>query len=116
MHKYLIIAIIFLSVAACNSSKPGKDLIPPETLVPVLIDMHITYALQTTSEFRQLARYVDSVDTYGYIYDKHNISREMFDSTLVWYSRHPKLFTDIYDEVIMQLTKLHDSITPNPAE
>ena len=116
MNRYLIIAIIFLSVSAFNSRKPGKDLIPPETFVPVLIDMHITYAIQTSSEFRKLARDVDSVDTHNYIYDKHNISREMFDSTLVWYSRHPDLFTDIYDEVIMQLTQLHDSIALHPEE
>jgi len=113
MRSYIIIVLILMSLAACNHSKPGKYIIPPETLVPVLMDMHLTYALQSSTEIRKLAREVDSIDVYGYIFDKHNISRVRFDSTIAWYSRNPELFTDIYDQVIMQLTQLQDSIAPN---
>jgi len=113
MRSYIIIAIMLLSLAACKHSKPGKYIIPQETLVPVLMDMHLTYAIQSSSELRKLAREVDSIDVYSYIFDKHNITRLRFDSTIAWYSQNPELFTDIYDQVIMQLTQLNDSITPN---
>ena len=112
MRIYIIIALISMSLAACKDSKSGWYIIPPETLVPVLMDMHLTYALQSSSELRKLAREVDSVDVYSYVFDKHNISRVSFDSTIAWYSRNPELFTDIYDQVIMQLTQLQDSIAP----
>ena len=95
---------------ACESSRPGKELIPPETLVPILVDMHFGYAIQASPEFRALSRTVDTVDTYSYIFIKHDVTKVMFDSTLSWYTQHPKLFTEIYDEVVMQLTQLYDSL------
>ena len=112
MRINIIIALVLLSFGACKHNKPGNYIIPQETLVPVLMDMHLTYALQSSTELRKLAREVDSIDVYGYIFDKHNISRVRFDSTIAWYSRNPELFIKIYDQVIMQLTQLQDSITP----
>jgi hypothetical protein len=113
MRIYIIITLVLVSLAACKDSKSSKYIIPPEKMVPVLMDMHLTYALQSSSELRKLAREVDSVDVYSYVFNKHNISRIRFDSTIAWYSRNPELFTDIYDQVIMQLTQLKDSITPS---
>ena len=115
MRTYLILflTVVLLTVVlltGCDRDRPGKDLVPPETLVPVLIDMHLVYALQTRTIIRNLARDVDSIDAYSYIYDKYDITRVEFDSTIAWYSRHPKRFTEIYDQVIMQLTKLSDSL------
>jgi hypothetical protein len=114
MRIYIIIATILLSLGACKQNKSGKYIIPPETLVPVLMDMHLNYTLQSSNEIRKLAREVDSIDGYGYIFDKHDISRIQFDSTIAWYSRNPELFIDIYDQVIMQLTQLEDSINTIP--
>jgi hypothetical protein len=110
MHKFLTILLTLLVIGGCESSKPGKDLIPPETLVPVLIDIHLVYALQSSAMIRDLAREVDSIDTYSYIFDKYDVTRVQFDSTVAWYSRHPKLFTDIYDQVVMQLSRMNDSL------
>jgi hypothetical protein len=78
--------------------------------VPVLIDIHLVYALQSSAMIRDLAREVDSIDTYSYIFDKYDVTRVQFDSTVAWYSRHPKLFTDIYDQVVMQLSRMNDSL------
>lgn len=110
MRNYFIISMILLFLLACESNKPGKDLIPPETLVPVLIDMHLVYSLQSSSYIRDLSRKVDSIDSYGYIFEKYDVTRVQFDSTIAWYSRHPKLFTDVYDQVVMQLTRMSDSL------
>ena len=112
MRSQLIIALILISLAACNKAKPDKDIIPPETLVPVLIDLHVTYAIQTSPEFRTISRKVDSIDPYSYVFNKHDITKELFDSTIAWYSSHPDLFTAIYDEVVMQLTQAADSLNP----
>ena len=113
MRRLIYAAIIILALTACKRSKPGKDIIPSENLVPVLVDMHLLNSIQTSHAYRTLSREVDSIDTHGYIFDKHGITRVEFDSSIAWYSRHPVLFTEIYDDVVMQLTLISDSLRKN---
>ncbi len=110
MRNFLFISLFLISILACERSKPGKELIPPETFVPVLVDLHLVYAIQSSQQFRTLSREVDSIDTYNYVFEKYEVSKVMFDSTLSWYSQHPKRFTEIYDEVVMQLSLMADSL------
>jgi len=112
MRRILIIAMILLSLAACKNDRPGRDIIPPEEIVPLLVDMHLVHAVQTSPEYRTFYREADSVDIYGYIFEKHQVDRVRFDSSIAWYSRHPKLFTEVYDHVVMQLTRMSDSLYP----
>ena len=110
MRKFLFISLLFFTLMACEKSRPGKDLIPEETFVPVLVDLHLVYSIQSSQEFRTLSREVDSIDTYNYVFEKHDVTKVMFDSTLSWYTQHPKRFTEIYDEVVMQLSLMADSL------
>lgn len=110
MRNFLLISLILLSLLACESNKPGKDLLPPETLVPVLVDLQLLYAIQSTQSYRSLSRRVDSVNTHSYIFEKHGITKAEFDSTVSWYSRNPKQYIEIYDEVIMDLSQIADSL------
>jgi len=110
MRRFIIIVLILLSVAACNRNRPPKEILQQDELVPILVDLHMVYALQGTLQFRDLTRYVDSVDTYSNVFKKHGVDKAVFDSTISWYSSHPKLFTGVYDHVVMQLTQLSDSV------
>ena len=110
MHRLFVIFIILLLFPGCERNKPGKDLIPPETLVHVIVDMHLLYSIQSSNAYRELSRDVDSIDTHSYLFEKHQIDKAQFDSTIAWYSRHPELFTDIYDQVVMQLSRMSDSL------
>jgi hypothetical protein len=114
MHRLLFALLIMLALIACQRDKPGKDILPPEALVPVLVDIHLLNSIQSSHAFRTIARDADSIDTHGYIFDKHGVTSIEFDSSIAWYSRHPDLFTEIYDEVVMQLTLISDSINANP--
>ena len=113
MRKLLYISLALIAIAACNSDKPGKKIIQPEKMVPVLIDLHLVYAIQAEPTFREISRTVDTIDSHSYIFEKHNITRVEFDSSIAWYSRHPELFTGIYDEVVGKLTRLSDSLDPD---
>jgi hypothetical protein len=113
MRKVVPVLVLFILLLGCENDRPGKDLIPPEKLVPVLVDMHLVYALQSSAMIRNIGREVDSIDNYGYIYDKYDITKVQFDSTIAWYSRHPKIFTDIYDQVVMELSRMSDSASLN---
>jgi hypothetical protein len=107
---FLILWVPLFMLLSCQRDKPGKDVLEKEELVSLLIDLHMLYAIQSSVEYRKIALDVDSVDSYSYIFEKHGVPKVVFDSSIAWYSRHPGLFTEVYDEVIMNLTQLQDSI------
>jgi len=108
----IVTLVVLLFVLSCSSfRKPDADLlIPDDKLVPVLVDLHLVYALQTTREFRKLANQYDSIDVHSEIFKKHNITKAQLDTTLSYLSRNPQNLLDIYDEVIMNLNQMQDSI------
>jgi hypothetical protein len=114
MKSFLSLAlIIFLTVIfSCRpDQKPPKQyFVPRDKLVGVLVDMHLLYGIQSTPEYRALATAYDSIDLYSVVFARHGITKAAFDSTIAYYSGRPEDLTSIYDEVIMQLTMMQDSL------
>jgi hypothetical protein len=112
MNRFFICTIFVSSLVllACQSDRPHRDLLEQHELVPILVDFHLVFAIQSSTEFREISRNSDSVDTYSYIFDKYGVDRVSFDSSIAWYSRHPNQFAEIYDEVVMILTQMNDSL------
>jgi hypothetical protein len=106
----LVLLVLFSILVSCQRDRPHRDLLEKDELIPILIDLHRAYAIQSSVKFRKISLDVDSVDLHAYIFDKHNVSKVIFDSSIAWYSRHPTLFAEIYDEVIMDLTQMRDSL------
>jgi len=52
-----LISFFFLIIFSCNSSKPPPQeyFIPRDKLVDILIDIHMTYGVQATPRFREMA-------------------------------------------------------------
>lgn len=111
MHRFIILLVLFI-VLGCNADKkPSKKyLLTRDQIVLVLVDIHLTFAIQTTPEFHDLLMLYDSIDVHSGIFIKHHVDKAAFDSTLSYYSRNPENLISIYDEVIMRLSKLQDSI------
>ncbi len=107
---FLLILLILLITCQSQEKTKKRDLIPRDKLVPALVDMHLLYSIQTSTDFIELTRKMDSIDPYSYIFQKHKITKASFDSTISYYSQYPEELTYIYDEVIMQLTRKRDSI------
>lgn len=114
MQRFIIF-LVFCFLLSCNADRkpPKKYLLTRDQLIPVLVDIHLTFAIQTTAEFHELTRLYDSIDLYSDIFIKHHVDKAAFDTTLSYYSKNPEYLIDIYDEVIMRLSKLQDSIKVN---
>lgn len=106
-HKHISQTLILLGIillfAACEM-KP-KRVLSQSNMVKVLTDLHkldgslsAKGLLFDTSDVKK--KYCASV------LKKYAISQADFDSSLVWYSKNPKNFDKIYDNVITQLTNL----------
>lgn len=111
MYRFFIFLSLFL-LLSCNAKNkpPKKYLLTRDQIIPVLVDLHLTFGIQVTSEFHELTKLYDSIDVHSAILQKHNVEKAAFDSTISYYSDNPEYLIDIYDEVIMRLSKLEDSI------
>jgi len=111
MHRFIIILVLFM-VLGCNADKKSskKYLLTKDQMVAVLVDIHLAFAIQMIPEYHDLLKLYDSINVHSGIFIKHHIDKAAFDSTFSYYSRNPENLIDIYDEVIMRLSKMQDSI------
>lgn len=115
MKKLLMLCFSLSLLYACAPSeeKAPDYLIQREKLIPLLADLQYTEAI---IQLKNLS-YTDSTKAiaygnYKFILEKHKISPEEFTITFDWYKNHPKEMSELYKEVLTQLSK--DAATKKP--
>ena len=107
MKKF--ISILFLSsliLISCskNEEKIPADIISKDKMVQVMVDIHLAEARsQMGTPFNDVKAQKQSY--YKFIFKKHKISYEQLRKSLNYYSAHPEIFSEVYDEVITELSK-----------
>lgn len=115
MKKLLIVCFSLSLLYACTPSeeKAPENLIKREQLIPLLADLQYAEAI---IQLKNLS-YTDSTKAiayghYKYVLEKHKVSAEQFTETFDWYKSHPKEMSELYKEVLTQLSK--DAATKKP--
>jgi hypothetical protein len=94
---------------ACQTreSITGKEYIEREVLVDVLVDIHLADGVTNDRKFNR--KYdVDSIDVLTPILEKYQVTRQMFDTTMSVYTRHPELLDQVYNDVLIKLNVMLD--------
>jgi len=109
MLKYLIIFAVFCLVS-CSKYKTNmsNDVIPPEKMVELLVDVHKADAyitLKTVSDFQNYQKIQKKNAFYNSIYVKYNTNQAKFDKSLSYYVQNPELFKTVYQKVIEKLNE-----------
>ena len=108
MRTLVYIALFAASafVAGCSTSDDApEDLLPRDTFVQVLVDVQMIEAIYNQNMIRndnprqRIARF------YSETFEKHGVTREQFTATYAWYYRHPYEMMDVFDEVVLELSK-----------
>lgn len=84
----LLVATLLLS---CQTKTP-EGVLSPEKMEAVLYDYHMAQSMAfsfASDTYKEKLMYI-------YVYDKHGITKEVFDSSLVWYNRYPRHMKRIY--------------------
>lgn len=100
---------IMLVLSAC--SRP-KGVLSESKMTKVLVDMHKTEATLTEKNL-YYGPYSKKAPYYNNIFKRNGITQAQFDSSLVWYTKNPQKFENMYDEVIKQLTVLQKDVDEN---
>jgi hypothetical protein len=108
MLAALMLALIL--PAACSRKKQitGKEFIPREELVDILLEIHLIDGITNDRKFYRRYEGVDSIDLVGPILEKRGVTPWMLDTTLTEYTRYPELFDEVYNDVIMKLNIMMD--------
>jgi hypothetical protein len=107
----IFILILALPFTACKKEErvTGKEFAKREVLVAVLVDIHLMDGVTQDRKFNRIYD-VDSIDVLSPILEKHQISRQMFDTTMYVYTQNPELLDAVYNDVLIKLNVLLDEI------
>ena len=100
------ICLITCLLSSCTkkAEKIPADVIPKDTMVNVLMDIHIAEAglksvPQDTLNPQNIKTYYDA------IYKKYNTNDSVFNKSLKFYTDHPDLLENIYQKIIEEMSK-----------
>lgn len=89
-----LVAVVWL--AAC--SKVPDNILSEKKMQSVLLDMLLAEAM-TEIENKTYQTDTMKLALYESVFRKHGITRELYDSSLVWYGRNLDIYMDVYERV-----------------
>ena len=89
-----VTGLLVLLLVSCKVEMP-ENILPPGKMEDILYDYHLANSMSSTFAS---ADYKEKL-MYAYVYDKHNVSKEHFDSSLAWYNRYPKYMKGVYENL-----------------
>ena len=95
--RFLLLLLVS-ALVSCEVKMPGH-VMPPEKMEAFLYDYHM---VQTMSGEYTSYDYKEKL-FYNYVFTKHNVSKEVFDSSMMWYNRYPKHLKRIYENLEARL-------------
>lgn len=106
----ILLTLVLVLPSGCseNTDITGKEYIPKEILVDVLVDIHLVDGITNDRKFYRKYEGVDSIDVLGPVLEKYKITEQMFDTTIFEYSRHPDQMDEVYNQVLMKLNIMLD--------
>ncbi len=99
-----ILGLFLLMTLSC--AKKNKFIIPERKMVPVLVDIHIANEISSFRDLGDDGMAFDSVKTYGWVFEKHDITKAEFDSSMAFYAQKSDALNKIYDKVIASISKM----------
>ena len=111
-RRFSFYSMLAILLFACSKPKPE---IPPgiltqKQMIPVLVDIHIAQAATGLYNGGDTAHYT-MADYVPLILSLHHIEKAAYDSSINFYTMHPEIMQEMYDEVINELSKRQGEVS-----
>ena len=111
-HGACSITIVFYLLVACKVERP-ETVLSNEHMEAILLDFHLAKAMG--EELPHNERYKQTLYREA-VFQKYNITEAEFDSSMVWYARHPEVIAGIYENIRERLRTQRDFLSNLIAE
>ena len=103
--NFIVIILVFISCSVKNDEvKIPETIISHEEIVIILTECYLAEGASGINVKAVTGQNIDSVYLFNPIKDNH-CSKGKFDSSISFYSKHPVMFKQVYDEVLERLNK-----------
>lgn len=97
---FFTLMLMGMMMSSCDKGIP-KDIIQPAEMEDLLYDYHLSVSLgadlpHMSTPNREALK--------NYALEKHHVSRALFDSSMVWYTRHASFLYEIYSQLDKRYT------------
>ncbi len=115
MRQWYYLFFFWLIIASCKSNKTNSGIIPMLKMEMILTDL--MKADQFISDFRvphdtAMDRDTESIKMYQKIFALHDINKEQFEKSLVYYQSRPDLLKIIMDSISKPTVIVPEEPTP----
>ena len=97
--RWLFVVLMACSLTSCKVKRPDTVL-SDDKMEAVLYDYHIAKAMGEQVPYNESYKRILYVES---VYKKHGITEAQFDTSMVWFARHPEALRDIYEKVNQRL-------------
>jgi len=106
--KFFCIAFCFIGILFFSCSKKEEKIpagiISKEKMVQLLVDYHLAESQAQLNALADDTRPLRQA-FYKYLFTKHQTNYQQLKKSFDFYSSRPEIFSKIYDEVIIELSK-----------
>lgn len=105
-RMFWMLGLCVILWCSCSDDKAPDYLIPEDTMVSLLIDVHLVDAyFYEMYEPTYLEEYMTDSMTVAYsaIFEKYGVTADRFTKSIDYYTDRPETFRAIYEKVILQL-------------
>ncbi len=103
--RQILLFLFCLTLAGCT--RIPKEVLSKQRMEEVLYDYYIARSM--ADELNHDERYKQTF-YMEYVFSKHHTDQAQFDSSLVWYTRNPKIFSEVHQNVSERIKKRRDQI------
>ena len=118
VNRFLLLLgfLVLFLLTDCNLERGNNtdplppNLIPSDTLVKILVDVHLIEASLKIKHTKKPDNERFTNLYYNQLFNKYGITREQLNQSLTYYQRHAEIFDKIYEQVITELNKLESQV------
>jgi len=101
----LAISILIFSCIREKIEEKPADVVTKEQMIQIFADIHIAEAAMYENRFYPDTLKVNKPMLYNQLLKSHKLTHESFDRSYNYWSTEPKVIDEIYEQVIIELTK-----------
>jgi len=107
---YFLMGLILFFFGCSNNNPVPKDIIPEDSLIRIIVDMHLADAILIEPSVQQKQMVINKSKFYNAVLNKHAVTKDKFQESLNYYSDNLEKFDSIYERVIEELTVIQGTL------